>query len=152
MAVILSINDIIKFLENMKQGFKRKAAWDKYKSEITTQLRNNNLDYMVDPISGNIYMLLVILFKNGGINAMRYPFDKYYMTLAKIKILNILIYNKPFFYQPVENKQEGFKDLVKISRNGDYTTGDLLDYPYHRNYYKFISIHLSRQANKNIPQ
>ena len=107
---------------------------------------------MVDPISGNIYMLLVILFKNGGLNAVRYPFDKHYMTLAKIKILNILIYNKPFFYQPVENKQEGFKDLVKISRNGDYTTGDLLDYPYHQNYYKFISIHLSRQTNKNIPQ
>ena len=98
MGVILSLNDNIKFLENMKQGFKRKTAWYKYKSEITTQLRNNNLDYMVDPTSGNIYRLLVILFKNGSIDAVRYPFDKYYMTSAKIKILNILIYNKPFFF------------------------------------------------------
>ena len=28
----------------MKQGFKRTASWKKHRSEITTQLRNNNLD------------------------------------------------------------------------------------------------------------
>ena len=39
-----------------------------------------------------------------------------------------------------------------MSKNNDYTTGNLLDYVYHQNYYKLIDIDLSRQTNKNIPQ
>ena len=30
-----SINNCINFLENMKQGFKRRVSWNKYRSEIT---------------------------------------------------------------------------------------------------------------------
>ena len=36
-VVTLSINDNMKFLENMKQGFKGTISWNKYRSEITTQ-------------------------------------------------------------------------------------------------------------------
>ena len=39
-----------------------------------------------------------------------------------------------------------------MSRYNDYTTGNVLDYLYHRNYYKLIGIDLSRQANTSIPQ
>ena len=39
-----------------------------------------------------------------------------------------------------------------MSRNDDYTTGNLLDYLYHQNYYKLIGIDLSRQKNTNIRQ
>ena len=39
-----------------------------------------------------------------------------------------------------------------MSRNDDYTTGNLLYYSYHQNFYKLISIDLSRQVNTNIPQ
>ena len=35
--VNLSVNDNIKFLENIKQGFKRTISQKKYRSEITTQ-------------------------------------------------------------------------------------------------------------------
>ena len=35
------INDNIKLLENIKQGFKRPISWNKYRSEITTQTKNN---------------------------------------------------------------------------------------------------------------
>ena len=37
-------------------------------------------------------------------------------------------------------------------RNNDYTTGNLLDYFYHQNYYKPIGTDLSRQTNTIIPQ
>ena len=40
--VTLSINNNIKFLENTKQGFKRTFSSNKYRSEITTQPKNNN--------------------------------------------------------------------------------------------------------------
>ena len=36
-VVTLYIKDNIKFLENLKQGFKRTISWNKYRSEITTQ-------------------------------------------------------------------------------------------------------------------
>ena len=39
-----------------------------------------------------------------------------------------------------------------MSRNDDYTTGKLLDYLYHQNYYKLIRTDLSRQTNRHIPQ
>ena len=39
-----------------------------------------------------------------------------------------------------------------MSRNDAYTTGNLLNFLYHQNYYKLISIDLSKQKNPNIPQ
>ena len=39
-----------------------------------------------------------------------------------------------------------------MSRNHDYTTGNLLDYLYHQNYYKLIGIDLSRQKITSFPQ
>ena len=53
-VVTLSINDNIKFLENIKQGFKRTTFWKKFRSEITTQAKNNNLHYLIDPTFRNI--------------------------------------------------------------------------------------------------
>ena len=36
-VVNLIINDNIKFLENIKQGFRRTISWNRYRSEITAQ-------------------------------------------------------------------------------------------------------------------
>ena len=112
--VTFSINDNIKFLENVKQRFKRTISWNKYRSEITTQKTRNS-------------------------------FDMYYKPLVKIKIFIALIDNKPFFDQPVKNKQEPYEKRIGMWKNDDYTTGNLLDYLYHQKYYKVIGINLSRQ-------
>ena len=45
--VILPINDNIKFAENIKQGFKTTISWNKYRSEVTIQPKNNNLDDLI---------------------------------------------------------------------------------------------------------
>ena len=37
-------------------------------------------------------------------------------------------------------------------RNDGYTTGNLLDYWYHKNYYKLFAIKLLRQVHTSIPQ
>ena len=39
-----------------------------------------------------------------------------------------------------------------MSRNDDYTTGNLLDFSSNQNYYKRIGIDLTRQTNTSIPQ
>ena len=36
-VVTLPINDNVKFLENMKQGFERTISWNKYRSDIKSQ-------------------------------------------------------------------------------------------------------------------
>ena len=56
----LSINDNIKFLENIKQRFRRTYSWNKYRSKITTEAKNNNLDYLIDPAFRNFNRLLVL--------------------------------------------------------------------------------------------
>ena len=74
------------------------------------------------------------------------------MALVELKDFNALIGNKPFFDQPVKNKQEVYEKLIKMSRKSNYTTRNLLDYLYCEKYFKFIGIDLSRQINTNIPQ
>ena len=51
-VVTFSVNVNIKFLEYMKQGFKRTISSNKYRSKIKTQPKNNNLDYLMDPHLG----------------------------------------------------------------------------------------------------
>ena len=78
-VVTLSINVNIKFLENIKQEFKRTISWNKHRSEITTQPRNNNIDYLIDPTLRNINRLFVFSFKN--IIAGE-SFHRYYISLV----------------------------------------------------------------------
>ena len=78
-VVTLSINGNIKFSENIKQLLKRKIYWNKYRSEITTQPKNDNLDHLIDPTLRNINRLFVLSFTNGNNDPTRNSFDKYYM-------------------------------------------------------------------------
>ena len=93
--VNLSVKDNIKFLENLNQWFKQTISWKKHRSAIITQLKNNNLDYMIDPIFRNIDRLFILLFNvNANVND-DFPetnfFDDYYMTAVEIKDFNALI-------------------------------------------------------------
>ena len=56
-VVTLYINDNIKLLERLKQGFRRTISRNKYRFEILTQDNINTLDYMVDPTFRNINRL-----------------------------------------------------------------------------------------------
>ena len=109
----MSIKDTIKFLENMKQGFKRIISWNKYSSKKTTQPKNNNLDYLTDPTFRTINRVFVLLFRSGNKDLTRDSFDKYYMPSAAIKDFNTLIDSKLFFNQPVKSKQEEFEKYVE---------------------------------------
>ena len=40
----------------------------------------------------------------------------------------------PLVENKVKNKQETYEKLIEMSRNADYTTGNLLDYMYHQSY------------------
>ena len=72
------------------------------------------------------------------------------MPLAEVKDFNALIDKKSFFDQPVKNKQDAYEKLIEMSRNDDYTTGNLLDLSYRQNDYKRIVIGLFRQKIRVI--
>ena len=51
-----------------------------------------------------------------------------------------------FFETPVKNKEEAYEQIIKKSKNNDYTTGNLLDYEYFSKHYRLIAIDLSKQT------
>ena len=115
-VVTLSNNDSIKLLENIKQGFKRTISWNKYRSEVTALPKSSNLHYLIDQAFININRTFLLLIKNGSNDPTRNSFDEFYRPLTEIKYLNGLIDNKPFFDQPVKNKQEPYEKLIKMSK------------------------------------
>ena len=38
-----------RLLEQLRAGFKRTIKWNKYRSEMTNETKNNNLNYVIDP-------------------------------------------------------------------------------------------------------
>ena len=63
----------------------------------------------------------------------------------------MLIDGKSFFKIPVKNKEEAYKAIAEMSKNNDYTTGNLLDYEYFKDHYKLIAIDLSKQIELKNP-
>ena len=109
----MPLNDNIKFLESINQGFKRTISWKKYRSETTTQTKNNNLDDLIDLKFRNIKRLFVLSFKNGNDDPTRIFFDEYYMPLVEIGDFNPFIDNKQYFDQPVKTNKKSMKNLLK---------------------------------------
>ena len=110
------------------------------------------MDYLIDPTLSNINKLFVLSFKNSNGDPRGVSFERCYMLLVEIKDFIALVHNKPFFDQQVINRQEGYEKFIEMSKFDNYTTGNLLYYLHHQNYYKLIGIDLSRQTNTNIPQ
>ena len=52
---------------------------------------------------------------------------------------------------PVKNKEEAYENIMSISKNNNYTTGNLLDYEYFSKHYKLIAIDLSKQIELENP-
>ena len=53
--------------------------------------------------------------------------------------------SKVFFDMPVKSKEEAYIKNIEISKNNDYTAGNLLDYEYFSKHYKLIAVDLSKQ-------
>ena len=53
-VVTLSKENDIKLLEKLKSGFKKTIKWNNYRSQMTIQNNNNNLNYLTDPTFTNV--------------------------------------------------------------------------------------------------
>ena len=129
-VVSLSKENDIKLLEQLKSGFKRTIKWNKYRSQMTIQPQNNNLNYLIDPTFTNPNKLFVLSFSRNNNTDSRYSFSDYYVPNVETKNFNALIDGKSFFDFPVKNEEETYEKIIDISNNNDYTTGNLLDFVY----------------------
>ena len=61
-VVTLSKENDIQLLEQLKTGFKRTIKWNKYRSQMSIQPQNNNLNYLIDPTFTSVNRLFVLSF------------------------------------------------------------------------------------------
>ena len=70
-VVTLSKDDGIKLLTNLKSGFKREIKWNKYRSQMSTEAANNNLNILIDPTFTNVNRLFVLAYQVDNNNGNR---------------------------------------------------------------------------------
>ena len=126
-VVTMSKENDIKLLEQLKSGSKTTIKWNKYRSKMTIQPQNNNLNYLIDPTFTNFNRLFVlssqrIAGENNTIKNRRDSFSHYYVPNVRIKAFNVLIDRKIFFYLPVKHEEEAYEKIIDMSNNNDYTT------------------------------
>ena len=80
---------------------------------------------MIDPTFTNVNRLFILSLENED---DRTSFSKYYVPKVEIKDFNVLIDGKPLFEIPMKNKKEAYEAITEMSKNNDYTAGNLLDY------------------------
>ena len=134
-VISLSKENDTKLLKILKSGFKRTIKWNKYRPQITIQLQNNDLIYLIDPTFTNVNRLFGLPFEkiageNNTAKDYRDSFSHYYVPNIEIKDFNVLIDGKSFFDLPVKNKEEAYEKIIDMSNNNDYTAGNLLDFAY----------------------
>ena len=109
---------------------------------MSNQAANNNLNYLIDPTFINVNRLFVLSFKNDDDGN---SFLNYYVPKV------VLIDGKTCFEIPVKNKEEAHEGIVEMSKNNDYTTGNLLDYEYFSKNYNLIAIDISKEIELENP-
>ena len=112
------------------------------------QTKFNNFNFLIDLQFNKASRLFVLSFESEEDGT---SFSRYDTPSVAIKDLNVLINGKIFFDVPIKGKEETYEKIIEMSKNNDYTTGNLLDYDYFSNYYKLIAIDLSKQIELENP-
>ena len=122
----------MQLLGQLKSGFKRTIKWNKYRSQMTIQPQNNNLNYLIDPAFTSVNRFFVLSFLRNNNTDSRYYFSNYYVPKVKVNDFNVLIDGKSCFDLPVKTEEEAYEKIIDMSNNSDYTTGNLLDFAYYK--------------------
>ena len=141
-VVTLSKDDEIKLLTNLKLGFKKEIIWNEYRSQMTKEETNNNLNILVDPTFTNVNRLFALAYQTAD---DRQLYSQFYLPKVMVKDYNVAIDKLAFFDLRIKTEEEAYETIIDISRNNEYTAGNLLDYDYFKKYYKSTAIDLSKQ-------
>ena len=89
-AVTLSKDDEIKLLTNLKSGFKREIIWNKYRSQMTTEAVNKNLNILIDPTFTSVLDCLfwhtkMLIIDNHFLN---FIYQKFWLKILMLLLIN----------------------------------------------------------------
>ena len=98
-VVILSKDDEIKLLTNLKSGFTREIKWNKYRSQMSTEAINNNLNILIDSAFTNANRLFVLAYEAA---VDRQSFSQFYLPRVMVKDFNVIIDKLAFFDLPIK--------------------------------------------------
>ena len=87
-VVTLSKDDEIILLTNLKSGFTRAIEWNKYRSQMSTEAINNNLNILIDPAFTNVNRLFVLAYQTAD---DRQSFSNFIYQKLWSKILMLLL-------------------------------------------------------------
>ena len=99
-VVTLSKDDEIKLLTNLKSGFKREIKWNKYRSQMSTEAINNNLNILIDPTFTNVNRLFVLAYQ---IAIDWQSVSTFYLPRVMIQDYNVIIDKLAFFFFAYKN-------------------------------------------------
>ena len=94
---------------------------------MTTEAINNNLNILIDPTFTNVNKLFVLAYRTAD---DRQSSSQFYLPRVMVKDYNVIIDKLAFFDLPIKTEEEAYEKIIDISRNNEYTTGNLIDYNY----------------------
>ena len=97
-----------KLLTNLKSGFKREIIWNKYRSQMTTEAVNNNLNILIDPTFTNVNRLFVLAYRTADDGQL---FSQFYLARVMVKDYNVIIDKLAFFDLPMKTEEKAMKKL-----------------------------------------
>ena len=78
----------IKYLTNLKSGFKREIEWNKYRSQMSAEAIIDNLNILIDPTFTNVNILFVLAYQAAD---NRQSFFEFYLPRVMVKDYIVII-------------------------------------------------------------
>ena len=119
--VTLSTKDNVNLTKKkIDKGFKKPVYWNEYKSKIQTKdLDNDNITiYPLDSSFQGVNRLFVLAFdntNNGDNKVERDSHRKYFLPRVDINDYNVLIDDRNWYDQPINDQIEQYDEIRKIA-------------------------------------
>ena len=98
---------------------------------MSTETANNKLNILIDPSFTNVNRIFALVYQvDNNNNDNRKSFSQCYLPRITVKDFNVIIDKLAFFDLPIKTEEEAYEKIIDISKNDEYTTGNLLDYDY----------------------
>ena len=78
---------------------------------MTNQVKNNKLNYLIDPTFTKVNRLFVLSFENEN---QRTSLSKYYVPNVQTEGFNVLIDGISFFDIPIKNNEERYEQFIEM--------------------------------------
>ena len=150
--VTLSTKDSANLRKQLNEGFKRSVYWNRYETKPVAVIEKGKCLYELlnasfNGVRGLFVHAYVIAAGTKNDEAGIRNNKKYFFLGGEIKNYNVLIDERSFYDQPINDLMKQYDEVRKVSTgyDDDYTTGCLLDYAYLKDNYRLNAVDLSKQ-------